>query len=192
MTKKIRNNDVFWVLICFFKIAFTHIGWHFVTGTLGIESQQPYRFSFADLRTYGLTDLWTTKMNLGWLLCPQDSCAIWVESMRGASPQVDGREWDPLFSNNNFRNLGVWADSSTACCNGKLQYLLHLVIQVVGCHWYCDVLCMVLHKVSSGVSAVIGAVSSLILWVSWSYCRVISCFGKLVTQVPTASPVICF
>ena len=54
------------------------------------------------------------------------------------------------------------------CCNGKLQYLLRLVIQVVGCHWYCDVLCMVLHKLSSGVSAVIGAVSSLILWVSWS------------------------
>lgn len=135
---------------------------------LGLRVNSPIDFR---LRTYGLTDLRTSKMNFGWLLCPKHSCAIWFQSMRGASPQVDGREWDPLFSNNNFRNLGVWADSSTAwwkfwhqgswdeVCNSRQMLQWQTTIPSPSCDpgcWLPLVLWCIVHGVAQSVIGGIG------------------------------------
>ena len=167
-TQKTKKTK-FWVLKFWFLFIFiffilkkifhthTHIGWHVVIGTLGIESQQPYRFSFTDLRTYG-QQKWT------WA----DSFALNMAVPSGFSRGVRAHKLMeeseiPYFATTTFAILvnGQTArldeNSGTKdpdemkvailikCCNGKL-YLLHLVIQVVGCHWYCVWCCTKCHR----------------------------------------------
>ena len=137
--------------------------------------QQPHQFSFMDLRTREGTWADSFALNIavpsGFSPCfPRTSFAILVYGQTA-------RQFDFLARCNSHEMLQRQTTIPSPSCDP-------------GC-WLPLVLCMELHKVSSRVSPVIGVVSLLILWVSWSCCRVVSCFGKVVTQVPTASPVIC-